>query len=149
MWPALRSPDFLSGIAFMAVGLGVALISQDYELGSLARVGPGFFPMMLGIFLTGIGALVAFRALPTPASSDPIHLKLRPTLCLIAAVLCFMALVERAGFVPAAFGASFIAMYADRTARLTRVLTVAALLTLLSLAIFVWALGMPLRAVNW
>ncbi|QRG05867.1 tripartite tricarboxylate transporter TctB family protein [Xanthobacter dioxanivorans] len=146
---ALRSADLLSGVFFAGVGLGVTVISRNYELGSLARVGPGLFPMMLGILLTGIGVIIALRALPAQDEKNRVRLALRPVACLIGAVLVFMLLVERAGFAPAAFFSSALAMLASRDARPVKVLVVSTALTALSLATFILALGMPIRALAW
>ncbi len=55
--------DFFSGVVFMAVGGAFAWGATNYTVGNSARMGPGYFPLMLGVLLALIGAVVAFKAL--------------------------------------------------------------------------------------
>jgi len=55
--------DFFSGLVFMAVGGAFAWGATTYTVGSGARMGPGYFPLMLGVLLTLIGAVIAFKAM--------------------------------------------------------------------------------------
>ncbi len=55
--------DFFSGLMFGLIGLAFALGARGYNLGSGARMGPGYFPMLLGILLALLGALVMFNAM--------------------------------------------------------------------------------------
>jgi len=55
--------DFFSGVVFMAVGGAFAWGATNYTVGTGARMGPGYFPLMLGVILALIGAVVAFKAL--------------------------------------------------------------------------------------
>lgn len=52
--------DFFAGLMFMAVGIGFAVGATNYTVGEAARMGPGYFPLMLGILLALLGALVTF-----------------------------------------------------------------------------------------
>src|SRR5512133_2279462 len=55
--------DFYSGLMFMAVGLAFAWGATTYTIGEGARMGPGYFPLMLGVLLTALGAFIVFEAL--------------------------------------------------------------------------------------
>lgn len=55
--------DFFCGLMFMAVGVVFAWGASTYNIGTGARMGPGYFPLMLGVLLAFIGALVTFKAL--------------------------------------------------------------------------------------
>lgn len=55
--------DFYSGLLFLVIGLGFAWGATYYNMGTGARMGPGYFPRMLGFLLAGIGALVVFESL--------------------------------------------------------------------------------------
>jgi hypothetical protein len=55
--------DFYSGLMFTLVGAGFALGAGNYSVGTGARMGPGYFPMMLGIVLAVLGAFVTFYSL--------------------------------------------------------------------------------------
>jgi hypothetical protein len=55
--------DLVGGLALMALGLFAAYYAHDnYELGDLRRMGPGFFPVSLGLALAVLGLLVALPA---------------------------------------------------------------------------------------
>ena len=55
--------DFWSGLMFVAIGLGFAWGATNYNFGSSARPGPGFFPFGLGLLMATLGAVVLFKAL--------------------------------------------------------------------------------------
>lgn len=55
--------DFYSGLMFMAVGIAFAWGATNYTIGEGARMGPGYFPLVLGILLAVIGLFITFEAL--------------------------------------------------------------------------------------
>jgi hypothetical protein len=56
--------DFFSGLMFMAVGVAFALGAYtSYSIGEGARMGPGYFPLVLGILLAGLGGFIIFEAM--------------------------------------------------------------------------------------
>lgn len=55
--------DFFSGLMFMGVGVAFAWGASSYSLGTGARMGPGYFPLMLGILLAMLGGAITFKAL--------------------------------------------------------------------------------------
>jgi hypothetical protein len=55
--------DFFSGLMFMGVGAAFAWGAGSYTVGSGARMGPGYFPLALGVLLTILGAIITFKAL--------------------------------------------------------------------------------------
>ncbi|OOG41058.1 tripartite tricarboxylate transporter TctB family protein [Polaromonas sp. A23] len=55
--------DFFCGLMFMAVGVAFAWGASTYNVGTGARMGPGYFPLMLGVLLAFIGAVITFTAL--------------------------------------------------------------------------------------
>jgi hypothetical protein len=60
----IRHPkDFFAGLIFIAFGLAAIIIGSNYSLGSAARMGPGYFPRILGILLLVLGAALSLRAL--------------------------------------------------------------------------------------
>lgn len=54
--------DLFSGLMFMAVGLAFAWGATTYTIGEGARMGPGYFPLMLGLLLAALGAFIVFEA---------------------------------------------------------------------------------------
>jgi hypothetical protein len=55
--------DFFSGLLFMAMGLSFAWSASKYTIGTAARMGPGYFPLLLGALLTLLGAVIVFKAM--------------------------------------------------------------------------------------
>ena len=55
--------DFFSGVLFAIVGIAFAWGATAYTIGEGARMGPGYFPLMLGIILALLGAIVIFTSL--------------------------------------------------------------------------------------
>jgi len=65
--------DFWSGVMFTAIGLGFALGATQYNMGTSARMGPGYFPFWLGICLAILGATVALGALSHKATETVVE----------------------------------------------------------------------------
>ena len=55
--------DFFSGLMFMGVGAAFAWGASTYSVGEAARMGPGYFPLMLGALMVLLGAAVTFKSL--------------------------------------------------------------------------------------
>jgi hypothetical protein len=55
--------DFFSGLMFMVLGLAFAWGATTYPIGEGARMGPGYFPLLLGFVLAGLGAFIVFKSL--------------------------------------------------------------------------------------
>jgi hypothetical protein len=85
--------DFFSGLMFTAIGVAFAGVSSTYTLGSGARMGPGYFPLVLGVLLAGLGAVIALRSFTSgPEDGDPVgRFAWRPLVFIIAANLAFGA----------------------------------------------------------
>ena len=55
--------DFFSGLMFTLVGGAFAVGAMNYSVGTGARMGPGYFPMLLGVVLALLGAFIIFYSL--------------------------------------------------------------------------------------
>jgi hypothetical protein len=55
--------DFFSGLLFMAIGVGFAWSASRYSIGNAAKMGPGYFPLLLGALLTVLGGVLVYKAL--------------------------------------------------------------------------------------
>ena len=95
--PAIRNPkDFWSGALFIAVGIAAIVLGSHYALGTAARMGPGYFPRILGILLIALGAILAIRA--TRTRGGPIaRVHWRPTIIVLGSVVVFGAIVRPLG----------------------------------------------------
>ncbi|MDP1968647.1 MAG: tripartite tricarboxylate transporter TctB family protein, partial [Burkholderiaceae bacterium] len=55
--------DFFAGLMFCAIGLAFAIGATNYKIGEGARMGPGYFPIMLGVILALIGVVILLTGL--------------------------------------------------------------------------------------
>ncbi len=88
--------DFFSGLLFTTVGGAFAWGARDYEIGSAARMGPGYFPLMLGLLLVLLGIAITIKSFSGPGagSGDRIGaFAWRPLLLVLLANLLFGVLL--------------------------------------------------------
>lgn len=79
-------PDILGGLILAAVGIGAAVwAGLHYEIGTLRRMGPGFFPVALGLGLVGLGLVIALPALTR--EQEGTRIEIAPVFWVIAAIL--------------------------------------------------------------
>jgi len=136
--------DVLAGGLFVVFGLGFALGSLDYELGSAVRMGPGYFPLVLGGTLTMLGGIIVVRGFtsdePGPIGSVP----WRAVGFIVAAVIFFGLTVRGLGLLPATFIAAVLSALASRRTSLVNVALISVGLTIVSMLVFVVALSLRL-----
>lgn len=106
--------DFFSGLMFTAVGASFALGARSYDVGEAARMGPGYFPLMLGVILSILGVILTFQSFTKggPDGDKIGAFAWRPLAMVLGANLAFGALlvgVPALGF--PAFGL-IVAIYA-------------------------------------
>jgi hypothetical protein len=141
----IRSPsDFWCGLVFVGVGVAFMVLARNYRLGTPARMGPGFFPTMLGGLLAALGLSLAIPAFVR--DGDPLPgLNLRPILAVLIAIVVFALLLAPLGFVMASAALILIAGWADPELRRPEHLGLTLFLIVFSVAIFVMLLGLPLN----
>ncbi len=91
--------DFVSGLMFTAVGAGFAWNSAlSYDIGSANQMGPGYFPLVLGLVLVLLGGFIMFFSLvvETPDGGVIGDIAWRPLVCILGANLLFGALLADA-----------------------------------------------------
>lgn len=108
------------------LGAAVSLESLNYPLGSLARVGPGAFPMALGLLLIGLGVAFFWDG-ATDASQT--HFAWRPLIAICSAMVAFGALMELSGAIAASTALVAIAELAEPRYNPLKVIVLAAALT--------------------
>ena len=65
--------DFFAGLMYLVVGLAFAIAAIDYNVGTAARMGPGYFPLILGVLLALIGLVISLKATVSgPEGGDPV-----------------------------------------------------------------------------
>lgn len=141
----VRSKDFWSGLFFIMFGLGSLALSSGYESGSAARMGPGFFPSVLGWLIAFLGIVIAARAFWRQGEEVDIPL-LRPLFFVIVGVVCFGLLVDKAGLVLATLALVVLARAGGRDFfRIREIFLQYVVLTAAVAALFVFALQLPIQ----
>jgi hypothetical protein len=90
--------DFWSGVIFMAFGAAALVFGRDFSLGTVSRMGPGYFPRMLGILLVVVGAISVVRAFFVAREELPAF-SLKPTLLIVGSLSLSAYLLPRAGLI--------------------------------------------------
>jgi hypothetical protein len=106
-------------------------------------MGPGYFPMLLGIALAGLGALLVGRSLVIEGARLT-RLQVRPTLMIVLGVILFGLMIPYLGLVIALATVTAVSAFASRESRPLEVAALAAVLAAFSVGIFVYALRLPL-----
>ncbi|GAB3547658.1 tripartite tricarboxylate transporter TctB family protein [Noviherbaspirillum agri] len=140
----IRNPrDFWSGIIFLVFGVAAVVIGRDYTMGTAGRMGPAYFPTVLGALLAIIGAISVVRSLLR--SGMPLEkFAIRELILILVAVLLFGFLVRGAGLVVAVPALIVISAFASAKFRLLPAVLLAAGLTAFAILVFVKALGLPM-----
>lgn len=143
----IRHPkDFYSGLVFIAFGTAAVVIGSNYSLGTAARMGPGYFPRILGIMLIVLGAALSLRALRIQGSPLP-GVKWRPTLIVLGSVVLFGVMVNTAGLVLSTIVLIVLSSAASHEFRLKEALISGVLLAALAVGVFV--IGLKLQLPIW
>ena len=139
--------DFFSGLLFMGVGAAFAWGSGNYSLGTGARMGPAYFPLMLGILLAVLGIVITFQSLVVETEDgDKIGAwAWKPLFFIIAANLLFglmlgglpSAKIPAMGLIAAIYALTFVASMAGEEFKAKEVLVLATVLAVISYLAFI------------
>ena len=142
--------DFFSGLMFMGVGVAFAWGATTYNVGNGARMGPGYFPLYLGVLMTILGAFVTFKALVVETMGGDKFGKWawKPLFFVIMANLVFGALLAglpyfgfpAMGLIVAIYALVFIASMAEEGWKFKATFILATVLAIGSYLAFVVAL---------
>ena len=136
--------DFWCGLLFAALGIAVVVLARDYRLGTAARMGPGYFPTLLGGLLTFLGLTLSVPALFRDGEDFP-RLHLRPLIVILISIAAFGLALEYLGFVLAVLALVLVGARADPELTRAESAGVAVFLVLFSVGIFWGLLRLPLN----
>lgn len=141
--PELRNnKDFLAGLLFFALGVLTIFFARNYPMGLAARMGPGYFPAVLGGILCVFGLVVMIRGLRSGARVQGTW-GWRPLGLITLSIVIFGFTMEKLGLVPALILLFFVAALAGREFRFKEVLLLAVLMSAFAAAVFVYGLQLP------
>lgn len=137
-----ESQDFWAGVMLIAIGAGTILIARNYQFGSAVRMGPGYFPTVLGGILAAFGLFFVVKALRSAEKIEP-GWSLRALIVIPVALVLFGVMMSYAGFIPALVVLIFGSALASSEFRPVEVLLLSIGLTAACVAVFIWGLGLP------
>ena len=147
--------DFFAGLLFMALGIAFALGARTYNVGTGARMGPGYFPLMLGIVLAVLGAIEIVKALVVgKPDGDKIGKWVwRPVGFIVGANLAFGILLgglpsiklPTMGLIIAIFALTFISAKAGSEFKFREVLILSSILAVGSYLVFILMLKLQIQ----
>jgi hypothetical protein len=141
----LRNPkDFWSGIMFAAIGFAFAVIVKiyDYPMGSASRMGPGYFPFVLGMALGVLGLVILLKSFVTDGERVS-ELAWRPIVWILGAVIVFGLTVKLIGLALAIIVLVLISAFGGHEFKLREQLIAAVILSAGSIGVFVYGLKLP------
>lgn len=143
--------DFWSGVMFAAFGLAFVVLSRQYDMGTAARMGPAYFPAVLGALLMLLGIAIAIKGLRSNIRTVVDRFHFRPLVLVLGAVVAFGLLLRPAGLLVALTALVLLSSLGSEESRLrdTALLTVG--LAVLVLIVFIHSLGMtvPVLPAIW
>ena len=140
----IRDPkDFWSGVIFVIFGLAAVIIGTDYSMGTAGRMGPAYFPTILGGLLTVIGLIGVVRSMVK--SGAPINrFAVREIILVLFAVALFGVLVRGAGLAVSVIVLVMVSGFASIKFKVAPFLAVAVGLAVFAVLVFVKGLGLPM-----
>ena len=140
----IRSPkDFWSGLFFIAVAAGFIGLSHQYGAGTMHRMGPGLFPILVGVLLVGLGLIIALRAFVIDGPPVP-RFHARPIIVSLVAIALFGVALAHLGLVAAVAVLVAVGALASNESKPLEVAGLIVVLIAFSVGVFAWLLGLPI-----
>jgi hypothetical protein len=156
----VNKKDQIAATIFIVTGLSFSIYSWLWlKIGRAFRMGEGYFPIVLGLVLIGLGLLVAFQAFglrnarrtaSQGASQSALWetISWRALILITASIVYFGIAIRNLGLLPALAGAIVIAALATRYTTPGTVLGLAVGLTAFCIAVFSYGLGLPIDLIG-
>jgi hypothetical protein len=140
--------DFSAGLMFIGIGGLFGIGANQYPMGTAVRMGPAYFPSILGWGTVALGLFVLIQSFMVD-DEPPKPVAWRPLILVIGSVCAFAALINTGGLITATIVLIIVAALAGHEFRWKDALISAALLSLTVWAIFDKALGLPFKLFPW
>jgi hypothetical protein len=140
----IRAPkDFWSGLMFCGFAVVGILAARGYSLGAAGKMGPGYFPLLLGGVLALLGVVLIARSIVLDGEPLP-RFHILPLAVIAVAVCLFGVLIEPFGLVTALAVLTMLSAWAGPQFRWLEAAALTAALIVFSIGVFVYALGLSL-----
>jgi hypothetical protein len=148
----LKNKDLLAGLMFMAIGTIFVVGAYNYQMGTAARMGPGYFPRILGGIMTVLGVVIAGIGLKNQAQwaqSAGIGWTWKPVVILTAAVLLFGFTLPTLGMIIAISLLTFISGFAAHDKDYRQLVMITVIMCLFCAGVFIWGLKLQMKLFPW
>lgn len=129
---------------FLFFGGVAAWVARDYPMGSALRMGPGYFPLVLGVLLALLGLAACIRGLGIKGEHIE-SVRFRPLLLILGSIGIFATAIEHAGIIAATILTVVGAAAASPESRPREVIVLVIVLLALAVGVFTYALGLPFK----
>ena len=138
--------DFLSGLMFLIVGVVFAVGATNYNMGTSARPGAGYFPLILSVIMCILGGVVLFKSLTIETEGgDPVgDIAWRPLLVIVASIAVFGWTLPLLGMLAAVPILIIMVSFAGDEFKWTGVVINSVVLTAFAWFVFVWGLKLTI-----
>ena len=143
---SLHTKRLASGLLFLAIGLFGIIYGSRYRMGSATHMGPGYFPVVVAAIVALLGLISVATSLQRGGNARQADWHVIPLLCVLAGIVAFGLLVERAGLVLAIAAVVALGCYQRLASRPWEVLAIGIVLIGMSVGLFIHGLGMPWHA---
>jgi len=148
----VKSPeDFWAGMVFIGIGLLAIALSSEYPMGQTLRMGPGYFPTLLGAIMAGLGLIIAVLSFRLELE-NPAHIPwaFRPWLVLCGTLVVYGLMMRYgAGFVPSLVVLIAGCALAHKDVHILETVLLAIIVPAACVAVFIYGLGLPYRLFWW
>ena len=143
--------DLYAGLMFIFLGGFFAIWGfANYPMGTAVRMGPAYFPTILGALTVLLGVIVAIRGFTTPDVA-PNRTQWKPMLWIHGSAVIFGLLVDplKIGFVGAVVVSVIACAYGGYEFKWKEAIIESAVLVVVCWGAFVYGLGLPFRLFPW
>lgn len=140
----IKAPkDFWAGLMFIGFGIGFALVAQNYQMGNAVRMGPAYFPTLLGGLLVVLGLAIFIQSLLATGPEVP-RFYFKPVILIVVAIVLFGALLRPFGLVIATAALIGVGALGGLDFRWKEVAILYVVLAIFAVWVFVKGLGLPI-----
>jgi len=137
--------NFWSGVMFIAFGVFFVGYARQYDMGTAARMGPSYFPTVLGGLMVLLGIIVLIQGLATEQADGKIEpFNFKALVLVLGAVVAFGLLLRPAGLLVALFVLIAVSSLGSHEFKVRDMLLLSIGMSLLVLGVFIYGLSMTI-----
>ncbi|WP_457580762.1 tripartite tricarboxylate transporter TctB family protein [Ensifer canadensis] len=144
----INQTEWFAGIIVSATGVFALAEALRYPMGTLKRMGPGFYPAAIAVALIVFGLGIIFFEGRLKDALAPERPHVRGLLTVLPAIAVFAVLIESAGMIPAVFASVMMSTRAEPELSLRNAVLLAIGLSMFATLVFVYGLSVPVQAIG-